>query len=111
MTAARYITTALALALVTTIASRSASAAPDPAVVYEDRCARCHGIDAAKLARETIRIERNRPMLKDDGSPLRELLDAHGRLRADEADALTEWLGGMLVPTGAATPAPTAPTR
>jgi len=81
---------------VATAVAPSAMAGPDPAAIYEDRCANCHGTDARKLARETMKLDGGRVVLNEDGSALRALLDHHGRQRADEADALTMYFGELL---------------
>jgi len=82
--------------VIATTVAPSAMAGPDAAAIYEDRCANCHGASAAKLARETLKLDSGRVVLKEDGRALRALLDHHGRQRADEADALTVYLGELL---------------
>ncbi len=86
----------LASVVVATMVAPAAIAGPDAAAIYEDRCTNCHGADARKLARETMKLDSGRVVLKVDGSGLRALLDHHGRQRAEEADALTVYFAELL---------------
>lgn len=63
----------------------------DPALVYEERCARCHG-GAAKLVDQTLTVNGETIVLKVDGIELRTFLERHGGLRGDEIASMTSFL-------------------
>jgi hypothetical protein len=57
-------------------------------VSYRERCAGCHGQDAAVEARRALKLDGSRVVLKRSGAPLDGFLQAHGRANGSERQQL-----------------------